>query len=68
MGKRLYSRYFVNDKNPLHQFENQVDLESKIALGVNNLNVAKNNESKKFFIVILNKSIELLLKILIVYY
>jgi hypothetical protein len=48
MGKRLYSRYFVNDKNPLHQFENQVDLESKIALGVNNLNVAKNNESKNF--------------------
>lgn len=42
----MYSRYFVNEKNPLYQHENQLELESKIALGVNNLNVSKNNESK----------------------
>ena len=45
-GKRLYSRYFVEEKNPLNEHSNQIELENKIALSVNNLNVAKNAERK----------------------
>lgn len=47
-GKRLYSRYFVDEKDSLHEHINQIELENKIAFNVNNLNVAKNNECKIF--------------------
>lgn len=46
-GKRMYSRYFVGDKNPLNDQSNQIEFENKIANSVNNLNVSKNSESIK---------------------
>jgi hypothetical protein len=46
-GKRVYSRYFVNQSHELNDFSQQKDFEKKIGQTVLNLNVNKNNESKK---------------------
>jgi hypothetical protein len=46
-GKRVYSRYFVNNSHQLHDNSQQKDFEKKIGQTVLNLNVNKNNESKK---------------------
>jgi hypothetical protein len=46
-GKRVYSRYFVNQNHQFNDNSQQKDFEKKIGQTVLNLNVNKNNESKK---------------------
>ena len=45
-GKRVYSRYFVNESHNLYEISQQKDFEKKMAQMVLNLNVNKNNEGK----------------------
>ena len=45
-GKRIYSRYFVNESHYLHSIPQQKDFEKKMGQTVLNLNVNKNNEGK----------------------
>jgi hypothetical protein len=44
-GKRIYSKYYVDEDNELFDISAQKEFETKMAQSVLNLNVNKNNES-----------------------